>query len=465
MRVAKYNIILLLLLPLLPACKTVTEQLSPNPEDSLPDSQGTFLESAPQDAEPFTEDWWTLFQDPTLNQLIEQLNQANPDAEAALARVDQSFSILGITRSSLLPTIRGEASGGKRQDSVNNLLFPISSPNYERYSIGLSTEWEIDIWGRVKSSARRDQFSAESQAATYNGLLLSLQASLAQQYFAYQALRKELTFLKQSRDLAAEKLKMEETRLSIGEGLQSDVSQAQLDLQNTESALEAAKRNIGKLQHALSVLTGTLPSQLPEIENSQAEVPEVPVGLPADLLLHRPDLLSVDRQLRSVAAQVGIRKVDFLPKITLLGNGGFASLTEDNLFEKNSEFFDIGPQVSIPVFQYKYRKFLILQAKSQFKEVAANFKSTFLKAVQEVDDALLEVHSYTRELTLQRETLASTTLSAQAAKDRYDTGLTDYFDFITAEQIRLQTSAKEATLSAEQLNATVRLIQALGGKW
>ena len=461
----KYKILPLLLLPLLPACKTVTEQVSPNAEEALPDSRGTFLESEPQDSQPLNEDWWTLFKDPTLNNLIEQLNQANPDAQAALARVDQSFSVLGITRSALLPTLRGEASAGQRKDSINNLLFPISSPEYDRFAIGLSTSWEIDIWGRVKSSAKRDKFTAEGEEATYRGLVLSLQASLAQQYFAYQAARKELTYLERSRDLAAEKLKMEETRLSIGEGLQSDVSQAQSDLQSTESALEAAKRNIGKLQHALAILVGTLPSKFPEIETHSPAVPKIPVGLPSDLLVHRPDLLSVDRQLRSAAAQVGIRKVDFLPKITLLGNGGYASLNEENLFEKNSELFDIGPQISIPVFQYKYRKFLILQAKSKFQEIAANFKSTFLNAVKEVDDALLEVHSYTRELQLQRQTLAATTLSAQAAKDRYDTGLTDYFDFITAEQIRLQSAAQEANLSAEQLNATVRLIQALGGKW
>ena len=114
-------------------------------------------------------------------------------------------------------------------------------------------------------------------------------------------------------------------------------------------------------------------------------------------------------------------------------------------------------------FSYRLRQSVLRQAKARYRESASKYQSTFLNAVREVDDSLLDLKSHTRELKLQLQTLESTTLSAQAAKDRYNTGLTDYFDYIIAEQIRLQTAARKATLTAEQLSASVRLIQALGG--
>ena len=459
--------LLCLLLFLLPCCKTVTEHLSPDPEKSLPPSEGTFLQAEEdgKDGKPLVRFWWGLYNDPQLDQLIYSLNTSNPDAKAALARVDQSLAVLGITRAKLLPTVTGSGSVGSRQDSVNNLLFPITSPNYDRFSLGLNASWEIDLWGRVQATAKRDKFLANSEEANYRALLLSLQANLAQQYFAYQANRAQQRFLQQSRELAAENLKMHQLRLDIGEGRQSDISKALQELQETESALELAKRNTGKLHHSIAVLAGTLPSRFDPPKDSSPALPEIPSGLPSQLLNRRPDLQAADQKLRSAAIRVGLGKVDFLPKITILGNAGFASLTDNNLFEKSSEFFDYGPKVEIPIFSYKLRKHVVSQAKASFRESVANYQSAFLNAVREVDDALLDLKSYTRELTLQRQTLQSTTLSAEAAKASYDTGLTDYFDFILAEQIRLQTAAKEATLSAEQLSASVRLIQSLGGDW
>ena len=157
--------------------------------------------------------------------------------------------------------------------------------------------------------------------------------------------------------------------------------------------------------------------------------------------------------------------MEFLPKFILVGNAGYGSLTEDNLLKRASELYDYGPQLDLPIFSYRLRQSVLRQAKARYRESTANYQSTFLNAVREVDDSLLDLKSHTRELKLQLQTLESTTLSAQAAKDRYNTGLTDYFDYIIAEQIRLQTAARKATLTAEQLSASVRLIQALGGSF
>ena len=261
----KHHLLLFGVFLLSSSCKTVTEHLSPDPEEVFPDSTGKFLQ-ADKNSTPQTEriegDWWKIFKDPQLDQLINRLNTYNPDAKAALARYEQSLAVLGITRSKILPTIRGNGSIKTRQDSVNSLLFPISSPNYDQYSIGLNATWEIDLWGRVQASSKNDRFLAESEEANYEALLLSLQATLAQQYFAHHANHSQQTLLQQSRNLASENLQLHQARLDIGEGRQSDVSKALQELQETEAALELAKRNTGKLHHSMAVLLGQLPLTL-----------------------------------------------------------------------------------------------------------------------------------------------------------------------------------------------------------
>ena len=178
----------------------------------------------------------------------------------------------------------------------------------------------------------------------------------------------------------------------------------------------------------MAVLLGQLPSSFSPPKDISPTLPQVPTGLPSELLARRPDLLSAEQQLRSAAIRVGLTKVEFLPKFTLVGNAGYGSLTEDNLLKRASELYDYGPQLDLPIFSYRLRQSVLRQAKARYRESTANYQSTFLNAVREVDDSLLDLKSHTRELKLQLQTLESTTLSAQAAKNRYNTGLTDYFD-------------------------------------
>ena len=447
-------------------CRSVTQQMSPDADEQIPTAKGSFKHADSIPGRLDKSEWWTLFNDPTLNQLITNLNAANPDAEAALARIDRSFAAMGITRAPTYPTVRGNLSGGRRRDSMNNLLFPIATPEYNRFMLGASASWELDLWGRVRASVKRDRLRAEAESIDYHNVLLSLQASLAQQYFAHCAAITELSLLQSSKELAAENLNIQKARLRMGLGAQADVANAQLELQKAATALEASQRNTGRLLHAIAELTETLPSELSNLEPALLPgIPKIPVGVPSDLLALRPDLLAADLRLRSAALQVGIRKANFLPQISLVGGGGIGSLKADNLFAADSTLFDLGPEVDIGIFQYRLRKSAVAQAKAQFREAAANFKAAFLTAVKEVDDALLEAKSYSREITLQRQALQAATKAAEAARKRFDSGLTNYFDFIAAERVRLQTAALESTLASERLLATIRLIQALGGSW
>lgn len=452
---------------LAPGCATVSERMTPNADEEVPVTDAGYRHDPGGATNTLPENWWEVFSDPVLNELVTKLNAANPDVSAALARVDQSFAVLGITRAAQSPTIAGDTSLGRRRQSINNLLFPIAMPEYNRFQLGVSASWEVDLWGRIRSMVKRDRLRAEASALDYRQVVLSLQSSLAQQYFAWRASAAELALLRRSHAHELEKLALQQARLDFGQGVAADVARAKLAVSQSATTLETAERGNGRLLNAIAVLVGVLPSELAALaEQSAAPLPpEIPVGLPSELLARRPDLIAADRRVRAAAAQVGVQRVGHLPRLTLVGNAGIASLKANNLFEADSGFFDLGPQLDVPIFRGHITRAAVAQARAQYREAAANYRSVFLKAVKEVDDALLDAKSYAREIAEQRAAVAAAAEAAEAAKVSHETGLGSYAGFLSADQVRLQAAVRESAIASEQRLAAVRLIQALGGSW
>ncbi len=419
---------------------------------------------------PETNAWWRVFRDPSLDALMLRLEEANPDLEAALARVDQSHAALGVTRGPLLPTVTADGAASLRRDSVNNLLFPIAKPQYERYRLGMSATWELDLWGRVRGAVNRDNLLAEAAEADFQDILLSLRGELARQYFAWQTAEAGLTILREAVRLREENLALQQSRLELGSGVEIDVARARVELGSAQATAEAAHRDREKIRHALAALVGSSAAEF-DVKlttgpsGSEATAPVVPAGVPSELLSRRADLRAADRNLRAAAAQVGISKANFLPRITLNGSGGIASLKTSNLFDAGSGLFDVGPQIDIPIFQAGRRKSSVAQAKAQWREAAANYRGALLTAVRETDDSLLDLKSLAREEQARREALTAAERAARDAKDRHEGGLASYFEFITAERDRLQAQLAVNALQGERRAAGVNLIQALGGGW
>lgn len=169
--------------------------------------------------------------------------------------------------------------------------------------------------------------------------------------------------------------------------------------------------------------------------------------------------------MRAAAIQIGVKKVDFLPKITLVGQGGVASLKTTDLFDSGSFFFNLGPEIEIPIFGAGRRKAAMRQAQAEWREAVANYRSALLTAVVEVEDALLSVKSLKREGEARGDAVNAASTAASAAKLRHEVGLVSYFEFIDAERTRLETRLAENTLRGERWMASVSLIQSLGGSW
>jgi multidrug efflux system outer membrane protein len=188
--------------------------------------------------------------------------------------------------------------------------------------------------------------------------------------------------------------------------------------------------------------------------------------VPSELLDRRPDVREAERKLRAAALEVGIRKTDFLPRVRLTGTGGVASLRTQRLFTSpDSFFYDLGPQVDLPVFQAGTLRAGIGQAEAAWREAVAGFESVLLEAVRETEDSLLDLQVLRTQIASQAAAVAAARKTAELSRLRYDRGLVSYLEVVDAERARLQAERIENALRAEQAAATVQLVQALGGGW
>lgn len=464
----RYGVILLLLAGL-SGCGTLVDRMSA--PDVGVDASGRFLrgDGGAGVEMPDGGAWWKVFGDPVLDDLVERLDRENTDIGIARARVKVSHEALGVTRAGMFPRLVGEGSMGQRRDSLNNLLFPIDEPEYERYRLGATASWELDLWGRVRGMVARDRFKAEAEDARLVGAVLSLRANLARQYFAYRAAEREEVILREAIAVRAEELRLQEARLELGNGTALDVARARAELESTRASGEAAARSRGKLLHSIAVLVGETPGNFAGVGKAAGDwsrgVPKVPASVPASLLVRRPDVWAAEREVKAAAKQVGVRSADFLPKVTLTGTGGVASLKSSTLLKQDSAFFDVGPQVDLPIFQAGARISAVAGERAKWEEAWAVYRGAYLTAVREVDDALLELKTFGRELAAQRAAAGAATEALELAELRYEKGLVSYLEVVDAERTRLQAVRVANALAGEQRAAVVGLVQALGGSW
>ncbi len=446
-------------------CTSLTERLSPLGVGA-PKAPSAFSHAESSDAPKRSKDWWKVFRDPEIDKLITRLHTANPNLSAALARVDQSYAVLGQSRAEFWPKLTGDGSAKTRRDAINEFLFPVDTSEYERYRLGLNVSWEIDLWGRVRGLAKRDRDNARAESELFRDTQLSLEATLVREVFAWRSANAEVATLEDAARVRAHDLALQEARLELGSGVAVDVSKSRVQLNNARAAAEAARRSRGKLEHAIAILVGTTPTELGSLTNSSlSEPPTVTSGIPASLLVQRADLRAAHHELRAAAISVGLRRVDFFPKISLTGIGGVGSLKTSDLFKPDSIFFDIGPEFEVPLFSLGTKRGAVGEMEAAWQEAVAKYRSTLLVAVQEVDDALLETQSLRREHAIQQEAVSAAEETSEIARLRHERGLASYFEVVDAERDRLTAVRAEIALRGERHTATVRLIQALGGRW
>lgn len=448
------------------SCKTVVEKWSP--AGGTPSAPIDFKNGGSKDTvSKASGSWWKEFSDPVLNELMGHVETSNPDVGAALARVDQANAFLGLAGARQFPSITGAGSYSTDRDAPNTLRFPLDAVEFDRYRVSVNTSWEIDLWGRVRGSYQKEKFNAAAAENDYQNILLSLRASLARQYFALRYAERDTAILQDAVDVRAEAFRLQSSLADRGAGTSVDVARAQTELDSTRVELQGLQRTAGKLENSIATLTGRPPSEFTLSKKSKTiRIPSIPAGLPSELLERRPDLLVAENALLAASRDVGITKANFLPRITLNGTGGQASLRSSNLFAgRDSFFYSLGPQLDVPLFQGGNKKSTIAQSVAKWEESAEKYRSALLTAVQEVDDSLLDLKVLKQQVATQQRAADAAAKVTSLATKRFDQGAASYFEVVDAQRTELEVRRSANALASEQAAATVQLIQAVGGEF
>ncbi|YCM42262.1 efflux transporter outer membrane subunit [Verrucomicrobiaceae bacterium 227] len=413
---------------------------------------------------PPTGNWWSSFSDSTLDSLLAKAKKANPQSRAALARLDQSRAILGLRRADLLPSLTGEVLSSRQQDTTRD-IFELPGDPYSRYRSALNLSYEIDFWGRVRRSVSEQQALTQAAAADYVTALLSTKAEVTRDYLALRHLDSEIQLLSNTIQLREENEKLVQARVDAGDTTAIDSSRARSQTETARADLHRLTQRRTELENALAVLTGTNPSSFKLGHATPPRTPSVPSGVPADLLRRRPDVAATERKLAAAAEEIGVTIANYLPRVSLTATGGFAALSTSDLFDKGSKLWTIGPGVTFPLTTFGRRNRDIEHAKAAYREALENHRLSILNAFRDVENALSGITNLDRALAAQEKSAAASGEASRLIKLRYETGLISFFEVIDAQREHLTEQRALVQTKAARQQATVQLIQALGGGW
>ncbi|MBU6410754.1 MAG: efflux transporter outer membrane subunit [Verrucomicrobia bacterium] len=419
--------------------------------------------------------WWKNFHDSELNSLVDRAVRSNLDLRVADARVREARAQYGVAVGSLLPTIDASASYARtetshRQPVLGSIPIPAGVPfDNNLYQAGFDASWEIDVFGgkrRAMESAR-----ARVQASEYGrrAAWVTLLGEVARNYIDLRGRQRALAIANENIQAQNRALAITQDRFSKGLTSDLDVQQAATLLATTKAEVPSLQTEIQISIHRLGVLLGQQPGALAaELTNAApipAAPPQVPVGLPSELLLRRPDVQLAERRLAAATANIGAAKSDLFPKFYLTGVTGFESISAGDWFAAGSRFWSAGPTVQWRIFDAGRIRANIRVKNARQEEALANYEQTTLTAFEDVENSLAAyANEQIRRQSLQ-DAVASSRKSLDLANKLYANGLADFLQVLDAERSLYQT--QDALVQSDQAVSTdvISLYKSLGGGW
>ena len=424
----------------------------------------------PKDGEPRGA-WWTRFGDPLLNDYQQRAAAANQDLAAAVARLDASRALVRVARAAQLPRLDAGAGAARTRPSANQPGNPIAgSDSYNRLQIGVSAQYELDLFGRVRDSVRAARADAQADEALFQALLLAVETDVAQTYLLVRALDAELAVLHDTVTTRKSELTVFEQRFAAGDIGELDVERARTDLESARSDVQAVIRQRAQYEHALALLLGQAPAQLDVPAAALATtLPDIPPGVPSALLERRPDIAAAERRMIAANARIGVAHAAFYPILNLTAEAGFSADSAGDLFKWASRTWALGPLagalVAAPLFDGGRNKANLARAEAELDAEVATYRQTVLNAFREVEDQLVAL----RTLGEQSIAIASANRSAgralELANTRFQAGASGYLDVLDARRSVIGVQRLQKQLDGARAQATVALIKALGGGW
>ena len=413
--------------------------------------------------------WWKQFDDPVLDDLIEEALNNNKDVRIAAARVEEFAARVDITRSGLFPQF-GYSGAGERSKTSLDAVGTASTAGLSRtnnlYSAGLGVGWELDLWGKVRRATEAARADLLAQEESRNAIILSLVTTVANSYIGLRALDMQLEISR--RTLASRKDSLDLFELQFKGGVISALEVAQVRSQYEQAAVRVpvAEREIVVLENAISVLLGKNPGNIKRGKSiDDLVMPKIPEGLPSELLERRPDIRLSEQNLVAANAQIGVAKAQYFPSISLTGLFGYASLAMSDLFTSPANLWNAGGAAVGPIFSGGQLSGQLRASEAVQKQVLIGYLQTVQNAFREVDDALISYQKRQEELAAQGRQVDALKDYARLARLNYDEGQVSFIEVLDAERQLFDTELIETRSRNDAYASIVTMYKVIGGGW
>lgn len=407
--------------------------------------------------------WWESYRDPVLTNLIATALTNNKDLRIAAARVEQSLGNYRSQRASLVPWLNGSADWNRGRSGITGQ----TAGQYDAFGL---LSYELDFWGRLRrlTEEARAQLlaSEEGRKSVYIGLV----AQVATTYFNLRALDAQLVIAQSTYASRTNSLELTRVRYDKNNGIASelDVRQAETQVFSAQNSIAQLERAIGITENALSLLLGDNPGPIARGQalDEQHSPATVPAGMPADLLLRRPDILAAEQQLIAANANIGAARAAYFPTISLTAAFGVQSVQLEDLFTSGaSKAWRFAPQIAGPIFSGGQIRAGVQVAEARKNELLAAYEQSILNAFREVDDALLSIAKLREQIAVSAANVAAERRRLALSLDRYENGVSSYLEVLDSERSLFAAELALVELRSDLLSAIAQLYKALGGGW
>jgi multidrug efflux system outer membrane protein len=429
------------------------------PEVDMPETYRVSLEEG---ADLANTAWWSAFDDPVLDELIQIALENNRDVRIAAERVLEFAARVDVTRAGLYPQL-GYQGGAARGRSIVPGADGITANSF---AASLNVGWELDVWGRIQratEASRANLLAAEEGRRT---VILTLVSTVATSYVRLLSLDEQLLIARKTVASRAEALNLFQLQFEGGVVSELEVAQVRSEFELAKTRVPEIERQIERLENALSILLGRNPGPITRGRTSDAlTMPPVPSGIPSDLLERRPDIRAAEQQLVAANALIGVAKAQYFPRISLTGLFGYASDDLSDLLQSSSNVWNVGGGLFGPIFDAGRIAGDIRATEAAQRSAVLNYQNAVQTALREVDDALIDNRKTREIVNAQRQQLDALRSYARFANLRYDEGQVSYIEVLDAERQLFDAELANAISSGNVFIALINVYKSMGGGW
>lgn len=410
------------------------------------------------DSLPKPRAWWKLYQDGSLNALVDRALADNQELAGAAARVKQARALSRSARGRYFPSIDIGASADRsksRDETVeNNITVPVD------------LSYELDVWGKVRRQVESSDASADATQENLNALRLTIVGEVAQTYWALRAVDADRDLLARTVGLRKKAFDLLGQQAGVGSISGLDLSRSRGEVATAEADKFQLDQDRIELVNALAVLTGGASTGSSIAEKTDLpSPPSIPVSVPSEMLRQRPDIRAAERRVAAANADIGAAIAAYYPSFQINGAGGLTASSLGQLFKSSALIWSIGPNVSVPIIDQKFLRDRRDAAIAAHEAASADYRQIVLDSIREVENALQASSVIVKRQNAQSEASAAARETADLSTKRFDAGLVSYLDVVDAERTRLDAERRGNAVRAERLALSVQLAKAVGGEW